>query len=223
MLLPDTSVTASFPYGIVWPLLCYPKHSTDSIPYRMAIAARTAPLDRPAWIRGAFAILADDGFDGLRVEVLAKRLKVTKGSFYWHFKDRRDLFDAVLAEWRDSRIADIRKQTAAQPGAELAALTHTIDVYAAAKNRKGVAIEAAFRLWARQDSATAAVVEEVDAERLACTHRLFRALGLSEAESAARSVLLYAYVFGFSMMRCSRFPMDATAVKQWIGKQIATG
>lgn len=192
-------------------------------PARPVRSPRPATLDRPAWIRGAFAILAEDGFDGLRVEVLAKRLKVTKGSFYWHFRDRRDLFEAVLAEWRDSRIADIRKQTAAEPGGELAALHHTIEVYAAARNRKGIAIEAAFRLWARQDAATAAVVEEVDAERLACTHRLFVALGLPEAEAAARGVLLYAYVFGFSMMQCGRFPMDKAAVKDWISRQIATG
>ncbi|MDP2794083.1 MAG: TetR/AcrR family transcriptional regulator [Sulfurisoma sp.] len=189
----------------------------------MVKPTRAASLDRPAWIRGAFAILADDGFDGLRVEVLARRLKVTKGSFYWHFKDRRDLFEAVLAEWKNGRIEDIRKQTAARPGNELAALRHTIDVYAAAKNRKGIAIEAAFRLWARQDAATAAVVEEVDAERLACTRRLFLELGLDEAEAAARSVLLYAYVFGFSMMQCDRFAMDTASVKVWISRQIATG
>lgn len=189
----------------------------------MAKAARAATLDRPAWIRGAFAILAEDGFDGLRIEVLAKRLKVTKGSFYWHFRDRQDLVDAVLTEWRDGRIADIRRQTAAQPGAELAALHHTIDVYAAARNRKGIAIEAAFRLWARQDAATAAVVEEVDAERLVCTRGLFLALGLPAAEATARSVLLYAYVFGVSMMQCGRFAMDTAATKAWISRLIATG
>ena len=38
-------------------------------------------LDRAAWIKAAFDVLADKGLDGIRVEVLAKRLKVTKGSF----------------------------------------------------------------------------------------------------------------------------------------------
>ena len=103
---------------------------------------RAPPLDRAAWIKGAFAILAEHGPAGLRVEVLAKRLDVTKGSFYWHFKDRRDLLDAVLDEWKDGRIRDIRKQTTAQPGGELAALRHTIDVYSASRNRKGIPIEA---------------------------------------------------------------------------------
>lgn len=182
--------------------------------------ARTA-LDRDAWIKGAVAVVAAEGMDGLRVETLAKKLGVTKGSFYWHFKDRRDLVDAVLAEWKDGRIRDIRKQTAAAPGDELAALEHTIEVYSAAKNRKGVAIEAAIRMWARQDAATAAVVEEVDATRLDCTRALFVALGLPDDEAKARSVLLYAYVFGFSMMQCGRFPMDAEATKRWIAERIA--
>jgi AcrR family transcriptional regulator len=184
-------------------------------------AAKEA-LDRPAWIAGALDIVAKDGIDGLRVESLAKKLGVTKGSFYWHFKDRRDLIDAVLDDWRNSRIRDIRKQTAAEPGDELAALRHTIDVYAAARNRKGISIEAAIRIWARQDANGLAVVEEVDAERLESTRRLFLAIGLPPAEAAARSALLYAYVFGFSMMQCGRFDMDADQTKEWIVGRITS-
>ena len=187
----------------------------DKKPPRKPSASREA-LDRAAWIAAALNIVAQDGIDGLRIESLAKKLGVTKGSFYWHFKDRRDLIDAVLDDWRAGRIRDIRKQTAAEPGGELAALRHTIDVYAAAKNRKGISIEAALRLWARQDANGLAVVEEVDAERLECTRRLFLALGLPPAEAAARSALLYAYVFGFSMMQCGRFDMDAAQTKDWI-------
>jgi AcrR family transcriptional regulator len=187
----------------------------DAKPRRTKPAARES-LDRAAWIAAALNIVAQDGIDGLRVESLAKKLGVTKGSFYWHFKDRRDLIDAVLDDWRAGRVKDIRKQTAAEPGGELAALRHTIEVYAAAKNRKGISIEAAIRIWARQDANGLAVVEEVDAERLECTRRLFLALGLPPAEAAARSALLYAYVFGFSMMQCGRFDMDATQTKEWI-------
>ncbi len=181
----------------------------------------TLPLDRAAWIKGALTVLAEDGPAGLRVEVLAKKLHVTKGSFYWHFKDRRDLIDAVLDEWKDGRIRDIRKQTAAHPGGELTALRHTIDVYSASRNRKGLPIELAVREWARRDARAAEVVEEVDGERLACAARLFQARGLSAAEAAARSVLLYAYVFGFSLMRCDRFTTDVAGAKDWITGQIA--
>ena len=178
-------------------------------------------LDRDAWIKGAIAILAEHGVERLRVEVLATRLGVTKGSFYWHFKDRRDLQDAVLDLWKGGRIRDIRKQTQAQPGGEAAALLHTIEVYASARNRKGIAIEGAVRDWARRDPQAAAVVEEVDAERLACACRLFLACGIKEEEAQARSLLLYAYVFGVSLMRPGAFTSDIETLKAWIAERIA--
>ena len=178
-------------------------------------------LDRDAWIKAAIAVLAEHGADGLRVEVLAKRLGVTKGSFYWHFKDRRDLLDEVLALWKDGRIRDIRKQTQAEPGGEVAALLHTIEVYSSARNRKGIAIEAAVRDWARRDAQAVAAVDEVDAERLACACRLFLACGIKEEEAQARSLLLYAYVFGVSLMRCGGFTSNIESLKGWIAERIA--
>ncbi|MBK8761606.1 MAG: TetR/AcrR family transcriptional regulator [Sulfuritalea sp.] len=187
---------------------------------RIAKAARTV-LDRDAWIKGAIAILAEGGAQRLRVEVLAKRLGVTKGSFYWHFKDRRDLQDAVLEFWKDGRIRDIRKQTQAEPGGEAAALLHTIEVYASARNRKGIAIEAAVRDWARHDPQAAAAVEAVDAERLTCACRLFLARGMAQREAEARSLLLYAYVFGASLMRHGAFTNDIASLKSWIADLIS--
>ena len=182
---------------------------------------KTAPLDRDAWIRAALAALAEHGVDGLRVEVLARRCGVTKGSFYWHFKNRRDLIDALLDTWKKGRLADILKQTRAEPGEELATIYHTIEVYAAVKNRKGLQIETAVRHLARHDAAAAATVAEVDATRLACSERLFRARGLDEQEAKARSLLLYAYVFGQSLMRYERYTSDAGDLKHWIGEHIA--
>lgn len=187
-------------------------------------AARTRQqLDRKGWVEAATDVLATHGVDGLRVEVLAKNFGVTKGSFYWHFRDRQDLFDSVLQTWRDGRIRDIEKQTSAQPGRELAQIHHVIDVYSANRNRKGISIELAVRDWARRDPQAAAVVEEVDAYRLECTRRLFVSCGLSDTEAKARSILLYAYVFGQSLMICDRYDANIASLKQWIAERIATG
>jgi AcrR family transcriptional regulator len=132
----------------------------------------------------------------MRIEVLAKNFGVTKGSFYWHFKDRQDLVDGVLQTWRDGRIRDIDKQTGASPGREREQLLHLIDVYGATRNRKGISIELAVREWARRDAQAAAIVEEVDSWRLQCTRQLFVRRGVSDEEAKSRSLLLYAYVFG---------------------------
>ena len=181
----------------------------------------SAALDREAWIRTAIAALAEHGADALRVEVLAKRCGVTKGSFYWHFKNKRDLIEAVLDTWKRGRIDDIRKQTRAEPGDELAAIYHTIEVYAAVRNRKGIMIELAVRDLARRDAAAQATVEEVDAIRLDCSKQLFIGCGLDEREATARSLLLYAYVFGQSLMRYDRYARDVTSLRRWIAEHIA--
>ena len=53
------------------------------------------------WVAAGLAELATAGVGGVRVEVLAERLGVTKGGFYRRFKERRSLLDAILKTWRD--------------------------------------------------------------------------------------------------------------------------
>lgn len=178
-------------------------------------------LDRDAWVLGAIEVLAEEGIAGLRVEVLAKRLKVTKGSFYWHFQDRRDLLMAVLQMWRDGRIRDIVKQTQSLPGQEQAQIFHVIDIYSEKKSRRGMMIELAVRDWARHDAEAAAIVGEVDDARLRCARDLFLACGVPRAEASSRCMLLYAYVFGISLMNYERFDDDIARIKRDIAALIA--
>lgn len=195
----------------------------ESILKRMeeTVTKPRSQLDRHAWIDGATEVLAEEGIAGLRVEVLAKRLKVTKGSFYWHFEDRRDLLMAVLMNWRDGRIRDILKQTQVAPGQELEQLYHVIDIYSANRSRRGMMIELAVRDWARRDPDAAAIVAEVDETRLRCARDLFLACGMSPEEAASRSMLLYAYVFGVSLMICDNFDSDPTRLKRHIAHLLA--
>ena len=57
------------------------------------------------WIKAGFAELARSGVEGVRVEVLAKNLGVTKGGFYRRFRDRAALLDGMLQAWSAGRIA----------------------------------------------------------------------------------------------------------------------
>ncbi|WP_374328207.1 TetR/AcrR family transcriptional regulator [Azonexus sp.] len=189
---------------------------------RKAVSGRTQ-LDPERWIDVATDVLAKEGIAGLRVEVLAKRCGVTKGSFYWHFRDRQALLDAVLERWREGRIRDIEKTTAVQAGQELEQLHYAIELYGANRNRKGMSIELAVRDWARHDSRAAAVVEAVDLYRLECTRRLFVASGMTEASAKSRSLLLYACVFGLSLMHYDHFDDDPADLKRRIAQHIVAG
>jgi AcrR family transcriptional regulator len=57
------------------------------------------PLSPTEWADAALVDIGKKGIEALAVEPLAARLRVTKGSFYWHFRDRRALLEAALGRW----------------------------------------------------------------------------------------------------------------------------
>jgi AcrR family transcriptional regulator len=156
-------------------------------------------LDGEAWIAAAFDALAQGGVDAVRVEPLAKALEITKGSFYWHFADRRALLDAMLAAWADGRIAAIREQ-ATVSGAPAAVLGDLADLYTRHANMRGLTIELAIRSLARTDEPAAKAVRRVDRERLRHVGDLFGALGWPAAQAQERAILFYSYLFGQSLL-----------------------
>ncbi|MCX7864363.1 MAG: hypothetical protein N2423_04905, partial [Novosphingobium sp.] len=121
-------------------------------------------------------------------------LNATKGSFYWHFKDRADLLARMIDVWRARAIAELDNASvpdgkAAEALAALTDLPFTIDVRA---NPMQLAL--AMRLWAQRDERVAAVVFEVDQLRMAYFSRLYEAAGAPSLEARARATLLYAFM-----------------------------
>ena len=122
-------------------------------------------LDRQAWIEGAFELLGEAGVAGVRVEPLAKRLGVTKGSFYWHFRDRQALLDAVLTHWENcetTRFIELVEAGGGSPDERLKALFGAV-----LGDQSGLGPELAVRDWARRDRKTSAIVLAVDNRLLA--------------------------------------------------------
>src|SRR6201992_3696198 len=130
------------------------------------------------WIKAGFAELALAGIEGVRVEVLAKNLGVTKGGFYRRFKDRAALLADMLAGWSEGRIAAIEQQASLDGENARDRLKALIRLYSERTNTEGMAIELAIRQWARSDEAAAQAVARVDAARLKNVAQLYRATGL---------------------------------------------
>lgn len=152
------------------------------------------------WIKAGFAELAHSGVEGVRVEVLAKNLGVTKGGFYRRFKDRAALLHAMLADWRAGRIATIEQHASLDGGTARERLKAIIRLYSERTNTEGMAIELAIRQWARADAAAAEAVAGVDAARLKNVAQLYRATGLVPEEADAKAFLFYCFIFGQSLL-----------------------
>jgi AcrR family transcriptional regulator len=175
----------------------------DSVKIQRGTVKEDASQD---WVAAGLAELATHGVDGVRVEVLAERLGVTKGGFYRRFKDRRALLNAILETWRDGRVAAIERQ--AREGGETAVerIKGLIRLFSERANTQGMAIELAIRQWARTDPMAAAAAAAVDEARLGTASRLYRDLGLSAPDADARAVLFYAFLFGQGMLFLNETP-----------------
>ena len=173
------------------------------------------------WIEAGFGELARSGVEGVRVEVLAKNLGVTKGGFYRRFKDRAALLEAMLAGWSAGRIAAIEAQTSLDGVTARERLRALIRLYSERMNTDAMAIELAIRQWARGDEKAAGAVASVDAARLKNVGQLYRATGLEAEEADAQAFLFYSFIFGQSLLFLERGPRKrAQLVAKSAGKLV---
>ena len=70
----------------------------------MVMSGKTR-LSSQDWLIVALDALYEKGIESVRVEALAQKMNVTKGSFYWHFKDRKLLLSAMVDYWEQAQNA----------------------------------------------------------------------------------------------------------------------
>ena len=72
-----------------------------------------ARITRERWLEEGLKLLAGKGFKHLTLSELLARLKVTHGSFYHHFRNRRDYTEALLQAWQQQMTVDVISGTEA--------------------------------------------------------------------------------------------------------------
>jgi AcrR family transcriptional regulator len=153
-------------------------------------------LDKEAWIKAGLRELVRQGPEAVRVEPLAQILGVTKGSFYWHFKDRKALLRALVEAWQSRATNAIVDEVEAEGGNAAVKLATLFTVVSRTDGR----LDKAVRGWAAQDPDVRAAVEAIDRRRLAYLESLFKETGFSPADAAARARLIYHALVGQYMM-----------------------
>ncbi len=153
-------------------------------------------LGRQEWIDAGLKAMARDGVDAVRIERLAAALKVTKGSFYWHFKDRDALLEALLEAWRSRATTAIIDAVEAKGGDARAKLANLFTIVSVIEGQ----LDRAIRSWAAQDRAAASALKEVDRQRLDYLLILFMGVGFNAAEALGRARLVYHALIGQFMM-----------------------
>ena len=162
-----------------------------------------ARLTRSDWVLAGFRALLAAGPDAIRVEALARDLRATKGSFYWHFKDLPDLRLAMLTAWEalaSTRITEALRQSALSPRDRVLTLADRVATLPAVEEG-GLALEPAIRDWGRVDPLARSVLERVDARRIADLSDFLGEAGLPYMQAASAAVRFYAAVIGLENLR----------------------
>lgn len=144
-------------------------------------------LNRHRWLTAGLQALAEAGPEALRIMPIAEKLQVTKGSFYWHFKDLEDYRTAVLEEWERHYTGDA-----------IASLDHDrieprekLRTWIVGATYADLRLERAVRSWALSNPVVTEVRQRVDAERIDFLGKLL--CGVGWPPDTARTLAQWAY------------------------------
>jgi len=160
-----------------------------------ALASR---LGRDDWLDAAFRAAVEHGFDGVRVLTLADTLQVTRGSFYWHFKDHATLIDALVERWQARELQ--AHQGLEQSGSDdpAKALEILLDQALAhgGDDLDNMRFELALRALGRRDANVASLMRSMDELRIALFKRKFMRMVQDDKTAAELATLFYLSVVG---------------------------
>ncbi|MDR6676087.1 TetR/AcrR family transcriptional regulator [Pseudomonas oryzihabitans] len=144
-----------------------------------------------SWLTAAYESLKDAGVDAVRIQPLAKKLKLSRTSFYWFFEDREALLQALIDQWKSKNTGNLVARTEAYAESITEAILNVFDCWLDARLFDSQ-FEFAMRSWALQSAEVAQDIAEADALRIAALKAMFDRFGFEDraAETRARSIYL---------------------------------
>jgi AcrR family transcriptional regulator len=150
------------------------------------VKTMTERLTAQDWIDFALKILAHEGFEALKADVLARKLGITRGSFYWHFNDLEAFHARVIEHWKQAAteaiIVDIERYELPEQRLE-ALLRHAFG--------QGASLELRMRIWAASNAGAARAVGDIDRRRRDYVEKLLVEAGIAPVTATTRAQLVY--------------------------------
>ncbi len=204
-----TSINATTPHK---------KKATSAAPALSKAAGRQ--LDRTAWLDAAEKAIAEGGFSNARVLPLAKKLGVTRGSFYWHFDSHAAFILQIVERWKEREMqmlakADIDTSNPVKAIEQIVDLTLQTSV-----DYRQVKVDFALRNYAVRNKLAAKSLAIVDRDRVKYLSALFKAMTATEEEAESQAILFYAQLIGTQLISLytapKHIPATVTKLKQAI-------
>lgn len=152
------------------------------------------------WLQAASEALLESGVDAVKIMPLARRLGLSRTSFYWFFEDREALLSALVARWRDKNTSSIVKQSEAYAESLAEAMLNVFDCWLD-NELFDSRFEFAIRSWGLQSGDVLAEVQTADRTRIEALTRMFIRFGVSEITADVRARTTYLIQIGYITMQ----------------------
>jgi AcrR family transcriptional regulator len=160
---------------------------------------------RELWLDAAKQALVESGVDAVKIQPLATRLNIARTSFYWFFKDRGALLDALLQEWEDKNTGAFVAACAAYAETISEAVLNLIVVFQDTRLFEPQ-LDFAVRGWAHQSELVAARINAADETRLDAIRSMFARFGFSTEDADVRARTVYLTQIGYISMQVQETP-----------------
>ena len=152
------------------------------------------------WLGAAYDSLLESGVDTVKIQPLAKKLGLSRTSFYWFFKDREELLSALLVRWRDKNTGNLVRRSEAYAETLAEAMLNVFDCWLD-NELFDAKFEFAIRSWAIQSEEIQEEVQNADKLRLEALKRMFVRFGYEEIAADVRARTTYLVQIGYISMQ----------------------
>ncbi|APH70142.1 TetR/AcrR family transcriptional regulator [Aquibium oceanicum] len=152
------------------------------------------------WLEAAYDALLESGVDAVKIMPLARKLNLSRTSFYWFFRDREELLAALVARWREKNTGNLIGRTEAYAETIAEAMLNVSDCWLD-RGLFDSQFEFAVRSWALQSPETLAEIRKADQQRIEALTRMFVRFGEQEAGADVRARTVYLVQIGYISMQ----------------------
>ena len=153
-------------------------------------------VTRNDWINVARDILVSDGVAEVKVLAIGERLEVSRSSFYWYFKSRTDLLDALLDDWEVRNTATIIEHCALPAANITDALCNFFKCFID-PDLFDQGLDFAIREWSRRSGSVRQRIDAADAARVEAATHMYLRHGYAADQADAKARILYFMQLGY--------------------------
>lgn len=152
------------------------------------------------WLNAAYDMLTQQGVEAVKVMPLAKHLGLSRTSFYWHFKDREALLEAIIQRWERKNTGNLVAQTRAEADTICAAMFNVFDCWLN-DTLFDARFDLAIRNWARNDPGLQSRLDQADQIRAQAITQMFQRFDFSAHQAHIRAMTVIYTQIGYISMQ----------------------